>query len=183
MLIDDAGVVLVLLSLLLEYGLHFRATDFETAFLVKRNVVLTAVELCLPASYVLGHRVQGAEHVEAQPLSLMVLGDANLFNVADSGAVLNAFIVFLLETRNKYPDSRKDLQFLLSNHGTCSYNLALMLNNKIVVGAFAASVHLIVSLVEFLFCDICHPCQIAKAFKKSLGIISLFKRSDAESLW
>lgn len=84
--------LLVLLSLLLEYSLHFCATEFEAAFLVKRNVVLTAVENCLPASYVLGYRVQGAEHVEAQPLSLMVLGDANLFNVADSGTVLYAFI-------------------------------------------------------------------------------------------
>lgn len=63
--------------------------------------MLTAVELCLPASYVLGHRVQGAEHIEAQPLSLMVFGDANLFNVADSGAVLYTFIPSLLKARNK----------------------------------------------------------------------------------
>lgn len=52
--------------------------------------MLAAVENRFPAPHVLGHGVESGEHMKAQPLSLVLLGDADFFNVADRRAVLYA---------------------------------------------------------------------------------------------
>lgn len=78
--------------LLLKFPLHLRTGNFETALFIKLDVVLAAVENRFPATHVLRYGVESVEHVESQPVSLLVFGDADLFNMANSGAILNALM-------------------------------------------------------------------------------------------
>lgn len=79
--------------LLVKLPLHLGTGNLEAALFVKLDVVLTAVENCFPASHVLSHGVESVEHVESQLLSLLVFGDADLLDMANSGAILNALMI------------------------------------------------------------------------------------------
>jgi hypothetical protein len=78
---------------LLKLPLHLGTRNLEAALFVELDVVLTAIENRFPASHVLRHGVQGIEHMESQLLSLLVLGNADLLDVADSSAILDALMI------------------------------------------------------------------------------------------
>lgn len=89
----------------------------------------------------------------AQALALVVLGDANLLDVADGAAIMN--------------------EFLFGEDQASADDTTGVLNDQIVVGAFAASVHFVVALFELVLGHFRHPCQISQALYEALSIIIL----------
>lgn len=69
---------------------HFHARLGVAALFVKLFLFLAAVENRLCAAGALGDRVEGSHHEEAEAFALVLLGDADLFDVADDGAVVDA---------------------------------------------------------------------------------------------
>lgn len=68
---------------------HFHAGAVIAAFLVKCLLLLAAVEDGLVAAGVVGDGVEGVHEQAAEASALVLLGDANLLDMADSAAVMN----------------------------------------------------------------------------------------------
>lgn len=69
---------------------HLKTGPPEAALDVEALVRLAAVQDRLVASDLLGNVVQSLDDAQAQLLSLLVLGDGDIFDVADKPEVVNA---------------------------------------------------------------------------------------------
>lgn len=69
---------------------HLQAGLAEAALDVEALVGLAAVEDALVAADVFGDEVEGLDEAEAELLSLLVLGDGNVFDVADGAEGVDA---------------------------------------------------------------------------------------------
>lgn len=69
---------------------HLEASSSESALDVEALVGFAAVEDCLVAADVLSDIVQGLDHAQAELLALLVLGDGDIFDVADTTKAVNA---------------------------------------------------------------------------------------------
>lgn len=69
---------------------HLQAGLAEAALDVEALVGLAAVEDALVAADVFGDEVEGLDEAEAELLALLVLGDGNVFDVADGAEGVDA---------------------------------------------------------------------------------------------
>lgn len=69
---------------------HLEAGTSEAALDVKALVGVAAVENALVTANALGNKVEGLDESQAELLALLVLGDGNVFDVADGTEVVDA---------------------------------------------------------------------------------------------
>ncbi len=69
---------------------HFETGAAEAALDIEALVLLAAVENSLVAADVGGDVVEGLDEAEAELLALLILGDGNVFNVADFSERMDA---------------------------------------------------------------------------------------------
>jgi hypothetical protein len=69
---------------------HLKASSSESALDVKALVGVAAVEDALVAANLLGDVVEGLDQAEAELLALLILGDGDVFDVADLAQAVDA---------------------------------------------------------------------------------------------
>lgn len=68
---------------------HFQTSPLEATLDVKAFVGLTAVEDALVAPDLLGDGVEGLDDAQTELLALLVLGDGDVFDVADEPHIVD----------------------------------------------------------------------------------------------
>jgi len=122
---------------------HLEASPFEAALDIKALVRFAAIEYALVASDLLSYVVESLDDFEAEFLSLLVLGDGDIFDMTNDAEVVN--------------------EFPFHNQGSRSDNPVAIVDAQQVVSAFSKCVHPVVSFVPLLFRDISNSCEHSQA--------------------
>lgn len=71
---------------------HFETSSLEATLDIKSLIRLAAVKNTLVAAHLLSHEIQSLNHLQPELLSLLVLGDSDIFDVAYNTEVMNAIL-------------------------------------------------------------------------------------------
>ena len=69
---------------------HFEASSLETTLEIETLVGLTAIKNTLVAADLFSHKIQSLDHLQSQLLSLLILSDGDILDVAYEPEVVNA---------------------------------------------------------------------------------------------
>lgn len=163
---------------------HFETGTAEAALDVETFVGLAAIKDGLVAADVGGDVVEGLNEAEAELLALLVLGDSNVFNVADLAKGVDAIFALVNYTppiimcRYRFVD----VQLSLDNQGTRGDDGILcaggVLDDHDVVGA-GLGLHVVVLALEVGLGNVTHRRQHAQAVEEAAGVVGASQGAHA----
>ena len=126
---------------------HLQTGSFETAFDVEPFVSFATVQNGLVAAHLLRDIVQSLDDAQSKLLSLLVLRNRDVFNVANHSHIVN--------------------ELALNYDGSGSNNcIARVTDNKDIVGVVPGR-HEVVSVIKLLFGGFAHQSENAKGAEKA----------------
>lgn len=173
---------------------HLKASSSEPALDVEALVGVAAVEDALVAANLLGDVVEGLDQAEAELLALLILGDGDVFDVADLAQAVDAVEQSRLAAGCEasgvkggcriHAVTLSDLQFMLDNQRAGSHDRVLLSGSVLDANDVVAvlSQHVVKLLLELVLADITDRGQHAEAVEEARVVIGATQGSQLVAL-